>query len=184
MDTFNYYTDGKLTRQGRRTSGRKRADLLLRFDGELRIRAQEMIHEDGSRPYKKVFLDADGAEQKQCIDTTGNGRFDLVLVRAGNALSETWLDADGDGRADQRDIYEAGVRAVLEIDTNADGRPDVVQRLEGETVAQQDEDSDFDGRIDRRFVGGKPAALGDAPKAPKALPKLDCGRFDAFWKSH
>jgi len=107
-----------------------------------------------------------------------------VLLREGDAIVESLLDSDGNGRADQREIYRGGKRVRVELDTNGSGRPDVVQHLEGENVVRQEEDSDHDGRLDRAFEGQKPVPMANEAKAPPPLPKLDCGRFDVFWKNH
>jgi len=186
MDTWNYYRGDRLERQGRDSSGDGKADLLLRFDKALQIVQQE-LRSEGAHPDTKIFLDGvSGTEIRRCVDSGGDGKLDLLILREGDALSETILDLDQDGQGDQRDVYGQGRRTRVEIDTNADTRPDVVQTLDedGETVMQQDEDSDYDGRMDRRFVGDQPAELPDRPAAPGKLPSLDCGRFDSFWNNH
>ncbi len=193
MDTWSYYASGgddggRLTRQARDSDFDGRADLLVSFDGQRRIRSQELAGPDG-RPTKKIFLDASGSEERQCLDSSGDGRFDLVLFRDGDRLRETWLVSQpgqsSDPRADQRDIYKDGQRVRVEIDTRGQGRPDVVQYLDAdERVVRQDEDSNHDGRLDLRFENDQPVPVADPPEAPPALQKLDCGGFDRFWDSH
>jgi hypothetical protein len=193
MDTWSYYASGggdggRLTRQARDSDFDGRADLLVSFDSQRRIRSQELAGPDG-RPNKKIFLDASGSEERQCLDSSGDGRFDLVLFREGDVLRETWLVSQpgqaSDPRADQRDIYKDGQRVRVEIDTRGQGRPDVVQYLDAdERVVRQDEDSNHDGRLDLRFENDQPVPVANPPEAPPALQKLDCGGFDRFWDSH
>jgi hypothetical protein len=190
MDTWSYYgaTSGQLTRQARDSDFDGKPDLLVGFDAQRRIRSQELAGPSG-RPDKKILLDTDGNEERQCIDSTGDGRFDLVVFRDGSELRETWTvsasSTGDDPRADQRDIYEGGRRARVEIDTQGDGRPDVVQYLdENEDVVRQDEDSNHDGRLDLRFEGGRALAVDEPPSSPPALERLGCGAFDRFWDTH
>jgi hypothetical protein len=193
MDSWSYYARrgdqaGRLTRQARDSDFDGKPDLLVAFDAEQRIRSQELAG-PGGRPSKKIFLDAAGSELRQCIDSRGDGRFDLVVFRDGDALRETWAvnaeDPGEDPRADRRDFYEGGRLARAEIDTRGNGRPDVVQYLdESESVLRQDEDSNHDGRLDVRFENGRSVSVSDPPAAPPPLEKLDCGDFDRFWDTH
>ena len=179
---------GQLTRQARDSDFDGKPDLLVTFDAQQRIRSQELAG-PGGRPNKKILLNASGDELRQCIDSSGDGRFDLVVFREGDIPRETWsvsTEAPGqDPRADRRDFYQAGRLVRAEIDTRGDGRPDVVQTMgDDETVLRQDEDSDGDGRLDLRFENGRSVPVSDPPEAPKPLEKLDCGGFDRFWDTH
>ena len=87
MDTWSYYgaTSGRLTRQARDSDFDGKPDLLVGFDAQRRIRSQELAG-PGGRPAKKILLDEAGNEERQCIDSTGDGRFDLVVFREGASL--------------------------------------------------------------------------------------------------
>ena len=50
----------------------------------------------------------------------------------------------------------------------------------GDAVVLQEEDANYDGKIDRAFQGTAAVPVKD-PKAPPALPALDCGPADPFW---
>ena len=172
--------------RGRDTSDDGRADILLRFNKKGQIVEQE-TRSEGAHPDTKIFLTGDSSQEiRRCIDSNGDGQLDLMILQKDGKMSQTLLDLDQDGQADQRDLYDEGRRTRIEIDTNADSRPDVVQRLgtDGQTVSQQDEDTDYDGRIDQRFIADQPTPLKGTPEAPEKLPKLKCGPFDSFWKSH
>ena len=158
------------------------------FDAQRRIRSQELAG-PGGRPAKKILHDEAGNEERQCIDSTGDGRFDLVVFREGAALRETWTvsepSEDDDPRADQRELYADGRRVRAEFDTQGDGRPDVVQYLdENEAMVRQDEDSNHDGRLDVRFEGGRSVVVSDPPEAPAPLKRLGCGRFARYSDPH
>ncbi len=156
-------------------------DVLTRYNEAGVPVVQELAEGRHARPNKKLFLNADGSVEAQCLDTDGNGRFDARASVEGGIVSLVLLDQDGDGRADQRELYEAGARVGLEADTNGDGRPDVVQVVAGTEVVRQDEDADYDGTLDRRFEGEVSSEI-EAP-APPMLPSLDCGGVDRFWAS-
>jgi hypothetical protein len=156
--------------------------VLTRFDAEGRGTTQEVLEGAAKIPTKKLFLAPDGSVVAQCLDTNGDGRFDARASVENGQVTEALLDTDGNGKPDQREIYAGGRRVKLQADTNGDRRPDVIQSFEGDAVVRQEEDANYDGKIDRAFQGTAAAPITD-PKAPAALPGLDCGAADAFWAS-
>jgi hypothetical protein len=168
-------------REARDTKGDGRIDVVTHFGADGKATDQELIDGAASRPNKKLFLAPDGSVTAQCIDTSGNGKFDArTSVEAGQVTSAI-LDTDGNGVPDQREIYEGGARVRLEADTNKDKRPDVIQTLSGDSVVRQDEDANFDGKIDRSFEGTRSVPVPSNPAAPARLPALDCGQLDPVW---
>ena len=80
-DTWNYYHNGKLVRQGLATAHKGYPDLLYaRIDGEGRVTVQENASQ-GKRPDKKLYLTTAGEVYRQCEDTTGNGKIDTETAR-------------------------------------------------------------------------------------------------------
>ena len=181
-DTWNYYTAGRLKRQGRDTEGRGRAHLLYEFNADGSVRSQELVSETkAKRPDKKAFYTKAGDVHRQCTDRDGDGDFDIDLRFEGGQATFALIDSANSGRADRREIYQAGALARVEADTNADGRPDIVQVYDGASVAVQQEDTDHDGVFDVRFEDGA-AVETEAPEpAPAPIPPLECGRFSSFW---